>query len=527
MIELCDQLLDEYVKINPTINDFYLKKEWMNKRHIQPNIYSEKYYNDILKVEKRYLSILENKKELTKYDRILKDELIQSIKYEEDYEIYMYMPVSLMDNILISYVNECSGEGNYVFNSDKDYEDFMNRLKSLNGITNEIILKMKNGIKNKVLLNKLTVLDMIKNINNILTNNEYIHKLNHKLKDKINKEINKYLVENLKKLTKFLSEEYLDKCNGDLGLCSYKGGKDYYRNIVRNVAFPNSTPEQIHKLGKHELKRLLKIKDEIQKKQGVKDIDEYVMNEKSYKFTTEKEVLRELHNLRERTKKETEKYFHDNKIGKYEIKTVPSSFNQHFAFYMSGDLENKKKGTFFINTDNPTLLNKKEMYVLSLHEGIPGHHYETEFQNNSEIPDYFKLSSYDTYSEGWGLYCESLGNYADNIEYYFKNQYDIHRTLRLIIDTGIHYYGWSYDKCFKLMKKHLHFDEKMIHSEIIRYNDMPGQALSYKIGEKGILYLKNNYSGDIKDFHDLILKIGPCPLKDLFDNFLFASHSFS
>ena len=211
MIELCDQLLDEYVKINPTINDFYLKKEWMNKRHIQPNIYSEKYYNDILKVEKRYLSILEKKKELTKYDRILKDELIQSIKYEEDYEIYMYMPVGLMDNILISYVNECSGEGNYVFNSDKDYEDFMNRLKSLNGITNEIILKMKNGIKNKVLLNKLTVLDMIKNINNILVNNEYIHKLNHKLKDKINKEINKYLVENLRKFNKFLSEEIFRK----------------------------------------------------------------------------------------------------------------------------------------------------------------------------------------------------------------------------------------------------------------------------------------------------------------------------
>ena len=110
------------------------------------------------------------------------------------------MPVSLMDNILISYVNECSGEGNYVFNSDKDYEDFMNRLKSLNGITNEIILKMKNGIKNKVLLNKLTVLDMIKNINNILVNNEYIHKLNHKLKDKINKETNKYLVEKFKKV---------------------------------------------------------------------------------------------------------------------------------------------------------------------------------------------------------------------------------------------------------------------------------------------------------------------------------------
>ena len=82
------------------------------------------------------------------------------------------------------------------------------------------------------------------------------------------------------------------------------------------------------------------------------------------------------------------------------------------------------------------------MYVLSLHEGIPGHHYETEFRIIVRFQIILNCHHMMPYSEGWGLYCESLGNYTDNIEYYFKNQYDIHRTLRLIIDTGIHYYGW-------------------------------------------------------------------------------------
>ena len=77
------------------------------------------------------------------------------------------------------------------------------------------------------------------------------------------------------------------------------------------------------------------------------------------------------------------------------------------------------------------------------------------------------------------------------------------------------------------MKEHLHFDEKTIHNEIVRYNDMPGQALSYKIGEKAILHLKEKYKGDIRDFHELILKLGPCPLKHLVNNFLFACHAFS
>lgn len=527
MVELCDELLEEYININPTINDFYLKPKWLNKRHIQPNIYSEKYHNDILEIDKKFLSILKKKESLTRYDRILKDDLIKNIKFEEDYEIYMYLPVGLLNNILIEYVNECTGEGNYVFYSDKDYLDFIKRLKSLKGITGDIILKMKNGMNNNVMLNRLIVLDMIKNINDIIINKSYNHTLNHKMKNKLNRTIDIYLTDNLKLFLDFLSTEYLEKCSNKLGLSHYKGGKDYYRNTVSSLAFADSTPEQVHELGKWELKRLLKIKEEIRKKQDVSDIDKSVRENKSLRFKNEKEVLDSLNKLRERTIKETQQYFHKNNIPKYDIKTIPTSFNQHFAFYMSGDIENKRVGTFFINTEDPNILNKKEMYVLSLHEGIPGHHYEVEYQKNSNIPDYFKLASYDVFSEGWGLYCESLGKYGDNIEHYFKNQYDIHRTLRLIIDTGIHYYGWSYDKCFNLMKKHLHFDDKTIHNEILRYSDMPGQALSYKIGEKAILYLKNNYSGDIRDFHELILKLGPCPLKHLVNDFLFASHAFS
>ena len=74
-------------------------------------------------------------------------------------------------------------------------------------------------------------------------------------------------------------------------------------------------------------------------------------------------------------------------------------------------------------------------------------------ENDKNKPDYFKLVGYDSYSEGWGLYSEKLGDYQNDYEYYFRIQYDIHRTIRLIIDTAIHYYGWEYDKCFELMRK--------------------------------------------------------------------------
>ena len=97
------------------------------------------------------------------------------------------------------------------------------------------------------------------------------------------------------------------------------------------------------------------------------------------------------------------------------------------------------------------------------------------------------------------------------------------RCARLVIDTGIHYFGWNYDKCFKFMKDNLNQENSMIHKELLRYNNLPGQALTYKIGEKTFLYLRNEYinkGGNIKDFHQTIMKIGPCPLDSLIDIFI-------
>ena len=162
--------------------------------------------------------------------------------------------------------------------------------------------------------------------------------------------------------------------------------------------------------------------------------------------------------------------------------------DRYFAYYTPSSLKNVgKKGTFHINTSRPEIINKYELYVLSLHEGIPGHHFENEYNTKSSIPDYLKIGD-TSYSEGWGLYCENLGDYKDDYEYYFKLQYEILRSLRLILDTAIHYFNWPYDKCFQLMKKHLpYYTDRQIDKAILRYMNDPGQAITYKIGEKAFL----------------------------------------
>lgn len=526
-MELCDQYLHEMIEIDPTLNDFFLKEEYLSKRHIQPNIYSEKYYEKINKLDHKYLKILEDKKCLNNYDKILLKDIQNNIHMEEEYEIYYYIPIDLMGNILISYVTESSGNGHFKFKEKKDYDDFIGRLKSMNSITNEIIKKMNEGIKAKITLYKKTVDKMIENIQDILKEKLYLNNIKSRYQKRLNKEIEENLGKNLRKLLEFLMNEYYQFSSDKMGLESYKKGKEKYKELVKYLTFDDLTPEMINKFGFIELKRLKKEKEKLGKKLGLKDIDKYVKENKSFYYNNKKEIIDDLLKIRKKLQKKVySENFHGDFKDKdlYDIKSVPKESKHMVAYYISSNIgdDNSKMGTFYINTMIPQDVNRYEMYVLSLHEGIPGHHYEILTHQQSDIPDYLKYGGYTSYSEGWGLYSESLGNYNNDYEYYFKLQYDIHRTMRLIIDTGIHYYGWDYNKCYELMKENLSFPENYLKKELLRYINLPGQAITYKIGEKTILYLRNkslNEGMTIKDFHKKIMNVGPCHLDNLLERF--------
>ena len=232
---LCDQYLHEYFLIDPTINDFFLKDEWTKKRNEQPNIYSEKYYNDSLKLNKKYFKILKENKELSYYDKILLHDIQHDIHMEEGYEIYMYMPINLMENILTDYVSECAGNGNYIFETKGQYNDFLKRLESLDGITDTIIEKMTDGIKEEVTLHKRNVSEMINNIQEVLKEKSYTHTKKIKIKkDLWENSVERCLVKNLMKFLDFLINEYYQHSQDNFGLESYKGGKKAYENILQN-----------------------------------------------------------------------------------------------------------------------------------------------------------------------------------------------------------------------------------------------------------------------------------------------------
>ena len=515
-MELCDKYLHECIKIAPSMNDFLKYKKYKHLRHIQKNFFKEDYDKKFNKLFTKYLDLINRKKHLTFYDKILKRGLtyskrIDRIKFTE------FLPLSSLDNFYYNIPSLIQGDMYFNIKTKKDIDDLINRFKIIPDMTETVITRMRKGIQKGITMYKGNLDILIENLQNILKSRSYVFKKNITYKKKFNEIIEKYYVGSVKKLLLFLLSEYYPCASNKLGFCQYPGGKELYKILLKESTFDNATPDNVHKLGLLELKRLIKYRNKFYGK----DIKKYKKN--NFEYVKKDKVLKILHNYREELYKNMEKYFHDNldKKNNYLIKTSPPEIDGMSAYYYPTDFNKQKKGTFYINL-NKIDFDINEMAVLSVHEGMPGHHYQLEkLLNDDTKPDYIKYFGETAYCEGWALYTENLFNY-NHKELFHKINYEILRSLRLIVDTGIHYYGWCYEKSFNFMNKYLD-DKDLCRKEILRYISSPCQAVTYKIGEKTILHLRNiflkKYPDKLKDFHEIILDMGPCPLDLLINNF--------
>ena len=517
-MELCDKYLVDSININPPLNDYLLYAKYLKKQGVLPNYLSKKFNKKYVDLDQKYIKLLKDNKDKSFCEQLL----LHDLEYDEKLGRFSngeYL-LDISDNILFMYYDICMNKL-HPLNTRKDYAMVMNRLKSISGITNDMIKILEKGIKNKVFINRIIIDSFLDKCRTILDDKINPSHVPKDIKSKFIKMIEQSLIKNIKKLHDFVMDKYLSYSISKIGLCAYGGGKKHYEVICKSECLPNLTPEIIHKFGLTELKRDILLKKKLAEKMGCPDIDDYMFNHNKY-YSSSKEIIVDLEKQRKLMYSKLSKYFYDDIKDLYDIKPIAEQNMDMTAYYMGPNKGNGGKGTFFINILHPEKISKYELMVLSIHEGVPGHHYENYLTYKSDKPDYIKNTLYSGYSEGWGLYCESLYEYTDK-EYYYSLQYRVERSLRLIIDTGIHYYGWDYDKCFGYMKKYFKYEsDSFIHDQILRYSSDPGQALTYKIGEQVILYLKKEFmkkNSDIKAFHKIILDIGPCPLELLIEKF--------
>ena len=518
-MELCDTYLFDSINIYPPLNDSLMYTKFLKRKNVLPNHYSKHLNTKSHKLDEKYLKDLKNKKELSFCEQILLHDLEYDKKYDSFYNSEYLLDID--ENILFMYYNICINKLPPLSNRN-NYLMIMERLKSLTSITNDMIDILEKGIKNKVYMNKIIIDSFLTKCRTILDDKINPKGVPSNLKSQFIKSIKNHIIKNIRKLNMFILDKYISHTIDNLGLCAYGGGKTYYENLCKAELLPNLTPEIIHKFGLDELKRDLALKKKLALKLGCDDIDDYMYKHNKY-YTSSKDIMDDLEKQKNMMHNKMGKYFYKNIDNLYDIKPIAEQNMEMTAYYMGPDKGNGGKGVFFINILHPEKISKYELLVLSIHEGIPGHHYENYLTYKSDKPDYIKTTVYSGYSEGWALYCESLYEYSNPKEYYYSLLYRVERSLRLIIDTGIHYYGWSYDKCFDLMKKHMKYQsDSFIHDQILRYSANPCQALTYKIGEQVILYLKKEFmkrNSDIKAFHKIILDIGPCPLELLIKQF--------
>ena len=327
----------------------------------------------------------------------------------------------------------------------------------------------------------------------------------------------------------FFVDEYLPASRTTIGVSDLPNGKAWYENLARYHTSTELMPEEIHQIGLSEVKRIRSEMNKIIKKvewEGTFDeFLNFLRTDPQFYFETGEELLQAYLATSKELDPKIVPLFKVLPRMPYGIRPIPieSAPDTTTAYYMRPSADGSRAGYYYVNLYKPEVRPKYEIEVLSVHEAVPGHHLQIALAMEIEnIPNFRKYSGYTAYVEGWGLYSESLGYdmglYQDPYSEFGALTYDMWRAVRLVVDTGMHYKGWSREQAIEFFKENAAKTEQDIINEVDRYLIMPGQALAYKIGQLKIMELKNKSKEslgdkyDIKEFHHVILGEGALPL---------------
>jgi uncharacterized protein (DUF885 family) len=334
------------------------------------------------------------------------------------------------------------------------------------------------------------------------------------------------------RLLQFLTEEYLPKARETLGMSALPNGSRWYAFRTRVNTTTNLAPEQIHRLGLSEVKRIRAEMDSIIASVGFKgsfaDFTTFLRTDPQFFFSDSASLIRAYREISKRIDPGLVTLFGRLPRLPYGVIAVPSyaAASQTTAYYQPGSLSAGRPGYFFANTHDLRSRPKWEMEALTLHEAVPGHHFQIALAQEQEaLPEFRKWSLYTAFIEGWGLYAESLGPelgmYQDPYSKFGQLTYEMWRAIRLVLDTGIHSQGWTRERAIEYFVANSAKTRHDIEVEVDRYIVNPGQALAYKIGELKLKELRATAQSelgekfDIRKFHDAVLGNGAMPLSTL------------
>jgi len=338
------------------------------------------------------------------------------------------------------------------------------------------------------------------------------------------------LMPSYKELSTFLKNEYIPKSRDSIGLSGVPDGKAWYEFKARSFTTTNLTPDEIHKLGLREIKRIRKEMEDVIKEVkwdgDFRSFLDFLRTDPQFYYETGEELLAAYRAMAKKIDAYMPTLFNKFPRAPYGVIEIPMETAPYTttAYYNSPSAG--RPGYFYANLYKPETRPKYEIPVLTVHEAVPGHHHQLSITQELEnVPNFRKYSGFTAFIEGWGLYSEQLGEsmgiYDDPYDKFGQLTYDMWRAIRLVVDTGMHYKDWSRDDAINLFLENTAKTQLDIENEVDRYIAWPGQALAYKIGQLKIMELRDKAKEslgedfDIKTFHDHILSFGSIPLNVL------------
>ena len=454
------------------------------------------------------------------------------------------MPLDQMWSFHLSFGQLASGQGAQPFVTLQDYRNWLVRVEGYLAWMQSAEDNMREGIEKGWVLPTALIKKVIPQLAQMVTDTPEEHLFYAPIKklpetfgeaDKENFTkaytalIQEKVVPAYRRLHDFMAGEYLAAGRDSSGFDALAGGADYYQHAIKRYTTTSMTPEEIHQLGLREVARIRGEMEAVKAKVGFEGdlmafFDHVRTADKLMPFDQPQQVIDNFNAIHQRVIPKVNELFSLQPKTPFEVRRT-EAFREASASaeYNAGSLDGTRPGIFYVPIRDVATYNVHQDEDLFLHEAIPGHHFQISLQQeNTALPSFRKNLWYSAYGEGWALYTESLGKelglYKDPYQYFGMLAAEMHRAIRLVVDTGIHAKGWTREQAIQYSLENESESEVKITSEIERYMANPGQALSYKIGQLKIRELRSKAETalgenfDIKAFHRVVLESGCIPL---------------
>jgi len=456
-------------------------------------------------------------------------------------------PINQFYSITNFFVQLGSGASAHPFKTVKDYEDFLSRADDFSVIIDQLVTNMKEGLhagvtQPRILMAKLQPQIDAHVVDNVEDSNFYApvrsmpedfsaedrDRLTAAYEDKIMNTI----VPAYQRISNFIGDDYLDNARETVGLYAQPNGVSWYEFMVRIRTTTNMTPEEVHQVGLDEVARIHgemhSVMEEVGFDGDLKEFFEYMNTDPQFFFAEPEQLIQGYRDMSDHIAGLSEKIFEVFPSSKFEVRRV-EPFREKSASggsYQAGTPDGARPGVFYANAYDLSARPNWAMESLFLHEAIPGHHFQIMIQReNEDLPGFRRFGGFTAFSEGWGLYAESLGKeigvYTDPYQYFGGLNAELWRSIRLVVDTGIHAKGWSRQEVLDYMYENSAVAEARAVSEAERFMAIPGQALAYKVGQLRIRAIRDDSEArlgdkfDVKAFHTEVLRDGAMPLSML------------